>query len=201
MPPARQGRLSHRRTRTGREFAWPRTLSGPAASRVIDVVGRWCWWWLEGLIPPPLGVLAGGCPCGRRSASLSQPASTRLMNVSTRFGNGGTCSQACPPAPSPVLSEWWSRFQSATNASWCDARAASTFAASSLGPDSVGRRSVVVGGSGDRPLGFRCWFGIGSRFQFDCRAQLGDRGRFRELRVVRVRTPGGVFGDDPDLVQ
>ncbi len=47
------------------------------------------------------------CPCGRSAASLSQPASTTLMNASTWFGNGGACS--------PDSS--WSRFQSATNAS------------------------------------------------------------------------------------
>ena len=33
------------------------------------------------------------CPCGRRATSASHPASTRLMNASTAFGNGGTCTE------------------------------------------------------------------------------------------------------------
>ena len=34
------------------------------------------------------------CPCGRRAASASHPASTRRMNASAVFGNGGELSDA-----------------------------------------------------------------------------------------------------------
>ena len=39
------------------------------------------------------------CPCGRRATSVSHPASTRLMNASVVFGNGGRF----PDAPSRIV--------------------------------------------------------------------------------------------------
>lgn len=60
------------------------------------------------------------------ATSMSQPASTRLMNASTPFGNGGVYSAACsdygPSSVSPTSAALpfagsRSRFQSATRAS------------------------------------------------------------------------------------
>ncbi|BDB41203.1 hypothetical protein IWGMT90018_16490 [Mycobacterium kiyosense] len=63
---------------------------------------------------------------------------------------------------------------------------------------------MLVAGLGDRALRTRAWLGagvLGSGFEFDRGAQLGDGGYRGQLGVVLIGAVGGAFGNDPDLIQ
>ena len=133
------------------------------------------------------------CPCGRRAASASQPASTSRRNASPAPGSGGRFGER--------RSSSWSRFHSAINASWCDCSAASNLAASSLGRvifQVVECPSLVLVIDA---LAFGLRLGVGSRFEFDRGAQLADRGDLGQRRIMLIRTVGCPLGDHADLIE